>query len=240
MFIQDQIVFGFLYGSYDVIRFFIQISLIGHLVQMIIMTIYSRKYARKLEENRRDLRNQVIRGERYERIRSFANKYGLDQIVIKRKILSDDIFALTFVKDPVQQNVYMECAIEHLKSLNLVRNFKHLSRSYHHYKFVRDGVVSSIRFDDSTKLDFEWDTKKNKVYAMHTFSNNSGGNQNNKLKKVKEFLENCEGNNDSIFILICDGTFYAGKISKIRSKYETDKVKILHLDELNSYLSSLK
>lgn len=117
---------------------------------------------------------------------------------IKNQILSNDLVASMFAKDPLRQNL-TEPFIASLMKDN-VNNFILLPKSGR----------NAIRFDDAKSVDFVFDKDGVKYYATQKYTREAGGAQDNQKVEVKHFLnvvrKHMKENEKAVAIL--DGAYW--------------------------------
>lgn len=96
----------------------------------------------KLRENIMPLRQQINQAWAQKKITNWAGRYGYDKEEVEQKILSDDMFASFFAKDPIKQN-YTEKIAEDLLDV------KHLPNNG--ISFSKEGELCKGCFSDNSK-----------------------------------------------------------------------------------------
>ena len=71
---------------------------------------YKDKYKFQIQENLKNVINELETEDMKLKISNWANKFGYSFDEIKEKITNDEIFRCVFVKDPAKQNLYQNLA----------------------------------------------------------------------------------------------------------------------------------
>lgn len=146
------------------------------------------------------------------RIGTYIERFGYPEDDVKEKINSDQMFAANFTLEPRRQGFHEKIAGEWIRNLDNVSDFRILPKSGKNaFHISSDGnVLKGIPNATSKSLDFIWKTGKIKVYAMHKYTKEGGGNQDSQYKEMvtllKRFME-C-GDRGCILIVIVDGKYY--------------------------------
>jgi hypothetical protein len=153
------------------------------------------------------------------KIANFAEKYDKTPLFIRRKIMDDPIFALTFVKDPGRQSIHQTLAAQYITGFSKYPEFADLKFTMlpaggsaacyinkqgqiSHYNEAVDPLIKSI--------DFKWTWNNIMFYAAHKYTKDEGGAQDNQYHDLRLFLQYAKLNsNPSImFYAIADGQYY--------------------------------
>lgn len=198
---------------------------------------YSIGYKQMIEKNIQEVRNNI--DEKYMKIKitNYCERYDLPYNFVKRKILTDNIFAISFSKDPSKQSFHQHYAAGFISSLPNVNNFQELPASGVNSLFVVDGVIvnrKNISNDNETKsIDFYWEsTNKNgeliKFYAAHKHTDQDGGAQDNQYNDLKLFMKHAQKSEyeNIYFLAIGDGPYYQ------RDEKKANK-QIIRIDFMN-------
>ena len=147
-------------------------------------------------------------------IKTFAEKTGNTEGVIKQKIQADPIFRWVFVKDPKRQDIYASEAADWLRQQPEINNFRRLESGNlvicSGKVITKNPTLARGGGKDAQIIDFKWSTRGHMVYAAHTYTLESGGMQGKQYKALHAFID--EANKSSaqhtIFIAIADGPYY--------------------------------
>lgn len=180
---------------------------------------YESEYKRIVEKNIQEVRAHINDKDMQVKINNYCAKYGLPKKFVERKILTDNIFAISFAKDPGRQSFHQHYAAKFIKEIPGVIEFKELPASGPNALFILDGRIvkkEELRKDNDTKsIDFFWKVKAAsgkifKFYAAHKHTAMDGGSQDNQFNDLKLFMKQGSTNtNDEVFILaIGDGPYY--------------------------------
>ncbi len=178
------------------------------------------------------LRDNLREASVLEKATSWAHKFGLEPKTVLHKLLTDDLFALHFVKDPIRQTFHQKLAADYVKALPLAQSFQALPSAGANAKFltstgeVRLGsaVKGSVK-DLGKSIDFEWSFQlgaaRLDVFATHKFTRQGGGNQDNQFSELKEFARKAaqSGAHDTYFFVLCDGPYYGGSYTEAGRVY---------------------
>lgn len=107
------------------------------------MLDYAAKEAEAVQSNLADLRRRLESGKLgrglEKKIQKFAKKYNLEFDLIRYKLLHDDLFPLTFIKEPSRQSFHETLAFNYLKELPGVINPQCLPSGGPGSKYVNGG-----------------------------------------------------------------------------------------------------
>lgn len=172
-------------------------------------------------ENAELLRANLNAEEVSRKIASWAKKYSLEPEFVRYKVLTDDTFALHFVKDPAKQSIHQKVAAQHIKTkIPLVEEFATPPGGGANALYVVRGLVvagstlHAATNDHGKSIDFLWSYsragKTLRVYATHKHTKEEGGSQDNQFADVKRFLKEAVACRDPnvLFVAICDGDYY--------------------------------
>ena len=184
----------------------------------------------KLKENIKPLREQIHSGWAQKKIENWAMRYGYDKNEVEEKILMDDMFAVSFVKDPMKQN-YTEKIAEQLLQ---VKHLPNISMS-----FTKEGELCPHPAAENSKtVDFI----KDGVYITQKYTRGQGGSQDNQYRDVIQFLT--YGSKNYKVAAYVDGSYYTpAKRQELKKMFEHNpNVQICSLGELyeNSGLTTDK
>lgn len=148
------------------------------------------------------------------KIKTFGEKTGIDEDVIRQKILDDKIFKWFFVKDPKRQNIYEGEAASWLRQQQEIDDFRHLGSGDLMVcagLVITKGELHARGGSTSAKsLDFKWTTHNHTVYATHKYTLEVGGAQDNQYNDLHAFINEANQSRapNTIFIAIADGPYY--------------------------------
>ena len=149
------------------------------------------------------------------KIETYSDRFKYTSAEITEKISKDPMFAAQFAKEPRRQGIHEKLASKWLDEIECVSNFQVLPKSGANALYVdSDGEVRKIRRNPKSKsLDFMWTTGKTTCYAMHKYTKQSGGDQDNQFKEMEALLRRfIECRDEScILIVIVDGPYYNDK-----------------------------
>ncbi|PZS93375.1 hypothetical protein [Stenotrophomonas maltophilia] len=188
------------------------------------MLDYAAKEAEAIQANLANLRRRLKSGKLGRdldlKINNFALRYNLEVDLIRYKLLHDDLFQLTFIKDPARQSLHEKEAFNYLKSLPGVINPQRLPSKGPGSKYVNGGTVQTFEQIEgvagrSKSIDFEWimarpDGTRVSCFATHKHTKECGGSQDNQFKDVQSFMEKVKSQTSTrfYFFAICDGAYY--------------------------------
>lgn len=221
---------------------------------------YEYEYVKKLEENILFMRENLYSDPSYAvKIVNWSNKYRLHPEYVKKKILTDDLFALNFIKEPGRQNFHENLASDFIKSFDIVKNYKQLAKGGKNAKVIFSGMI--LNYKDALQsiqkpktIDFEWTLSSQsgveyKCFATHKYTKEAGGSQDNQYADIKNFMENALPNKSHhiIFYAICDGDYYQNlnrngknKIEELNDSFSSgNKLKALTINQLLNELNTL-
>lgn len=174
----------------------------------------------KLRENIMPLRQQINQAWAQKKITNWAGRYGYDKEEVEQKILSDDMFASFFAKDPIKQN-YTEKIAEDLLGV------KHLPNNG--ISFSKEGELCKGCFSDNSKsVDFV----RNNTYITQKYTRGNGGSQDNQYRDVIQFLT--YGSKRYKVAAYVDGSYYTDeKRNELRKLFaDNPNVQICSLGDL--------
>lgn len=156
-----------------------------------------------------------------QKLANWAHKYSLEPEFVRYKVLTDDTFALNFVKDPSRQSLHENLAANHIQEkIPFIERFSKMPTGGNEALYVVRGMVVSGKelhaatSDHGKSIDFKWEFGKAgrrlAVYATHKHTREEGGSQDNQFADVKRFLKEAQACRDSdvLFLAICDGNYY--------------------------------
>lgn len=211
-----------------------------------------RANAEKLREspNSRDVQTKI---------NSWAARFGLEPEFVRYKFLTDDTFALNFVKDPGRQTMHEALAATHIKTrIPFVSHFEKLPSGGASALYVVDGglVIPGEQLHATTSvhgksIDFRWTfSKEGKVLSVcctHKHTKEGGGSQDNQFMDVKRFMQaarDCRDHN-AVFLAICDGAYYQqaydrrpSRIAALNEDFNGRRLRACCINELSSVYAS--
>jgi hypothetical protein len=213
---------------------------------------YKEKYKSQIQENLRNIINELETKDMKLKISNWANKFGYSFNKIKEKIINDEIFRCVFAKDPAKQNLYQNLASEYISSLDIVENFKVLPAGGKDAIYLTNGKILKgdllkNQSKDIKSIDFTWTSKRFTFYASHKYTEMNGGAQDNQYKDIQDFLNHSRDCNEknTIFLAICDGDYYLQKDSKTGDETKIKRLQrltdgktsfVLNIQELPAFL----
>jgi hypothetical protein len=215
---------------------------------------YKDKYKSQIQENLKNVINELEIKDMKLKISNWANKFGYSFNEIKEKIINDEIFRCVFVKDPAKQNLYQNLASKYISSLDIVENFKVLPAGGKNAIYLTNGKILKgdllkNQSKDIKSIDFMWNCKNLTFYASHKYTEMNGGAQDNQYKDIQDFLHHSRDCNEknTIFLAICDGDYYLQKDSKTGDETKIKRLQrltdnktsfVLNINELKEFLDN--
>ena len=190
------------------------------------LTAFYQKYIGKVDQY---TKNQTIvskiRAEYSDliiKISNFAERWSYEEEFVKNELLNNnDMFLLTFAKDPGKQTFHQHFAAQWLSSLPFVENFIELPASGKDALFISKGCIIKGDLKKSKgnelvpkSIDFSWEytfhNKTLKFYATHKHTKISGGSQDNQYRDVQDFHTHAKECIDCncCLLSITDGPYY--------------------------------
>lgn len=174
----------------------------------------------RLKENISPLRQDIKKAWVKKKITNWSERYGYDYSEVEEKILTDDIFAASFAKDPIKQN-YTEALAEKILRV------KHLPNNA--ISFSENGdICEACAATNSKSVDFI----KDNVYITQKYTRGKGGSQDNQYRDVIQFLT--YGSKKHKVAAYVDGSYYTEqKRSELKSIFAGNpNVQICSLGDL--------
>ncbi len=220
---------------------------------------YEEKFLEQCRINHGLVVSQVLQKDEgmVKKIITYCNKSGYDYDDVVRKIKEDKMFAFHFAKDPGKQNIFENLAGEYIEGIEFISNYRKLPSSGKKAKYIIEGSILDVVAKENAKatsetksIDFYWEYNNKEFYALHKYTREGGGAQDNQYTDAKLFIKHA---NKSIsprryFLAIVDGDYYdtwdsEAKSSKIENlKKESDKgnrVYALRIGELYELLKNI-
>lgn len=104
---------------------------------------YQLEYRKQLQINISLVRNEIDNPDFVLKITNHAEKFGREYDEVKSKIMTDDMYAEWFAKDPAKQNIYEKLAASYISGIEDVVDFRNLPNSAK--MFIVEGKVTSER-----------------------------------------------------------------------------------------------
>ena len=158
--------------------------------------------------------NRFNMSEAAKKIKTFGEKTGIGEDVIRQKIRDDPIFRWFFVKDPKRQNIYENVAADWLRRQPQINDFRHLGPCdlmiCAGLVMTKDELRKRGGATAAKSIDFMWNTREHKVYATHKYTLEGGGAQDNQYRDLHSFIDesNRSTASSTIFVAIADGPYY--------------------------------
>jgi len=181
------------------------------------------------------------------KISSYSRKFRFTPNDVEKKIRSDKMFAAHFAKEPRRTNFHEKLAAQWLQELEQIEHFRTLPKKGKESLYVNgDGkIIKNGNYTKSKSLDFMWRTGNTTCYAMHKYTKQSGGDQDNQFKEMEALLRRfmqCE-NEDCILIVIVDGDYYTDpKMKTLRylTRSHAPKSYAVHIEDVPAILDEYK
>ena len=147
------------------------------------------------------------------RIETFCKNFRFEKSKVEQKIRDCNMFAAHFTKAPKRTKFHKKVAHDWLnQKLGLMVAPLH-SRGKNAFFVTSNGEIKKIngRKPPSLRaLDFMWGKNGNIFYAMHKYTEGTGGAQSQNSIQMETALKNFENNNDPniVLIVIVDGSYY--------------------------------
>lgn len=191
------------------------------------------------------------------KVENWANRYGMEPEFVRYRVLTDEVFALQFAKDPAKQSLHQKVAARHIRTaLPMVLDFQALPAGGRKAEYVVAGmVVSGKTLHSATShhgksIDFKWAHKKGnhslQVLATHKHTKEEGGSQDNQFADVKRFLDAARvcSSPDHLFLAICDGPYYSrpqgrhtSRLEALATEYPGARVRVCTIEQLPQVLA---
>jgi hypothetical protein len=200
---------------------------------------YQGEFNKQLNVNISLVRDCIDDGDYVLKIKNHAERYNRTTKEIRDKIMTDDMYAEIFAKDPGKQNIFEKLASQYISELDLVSDFVNLPNSAK--IFVVDGLVVNKRQNDVKSVDFMFRVGEKKIYASHKYIKANGGAQDNQYNDVRNYLKNCKkiDGGDVYFIAICDGPYFANKIELLNNEFGSSNIKVMTIDGVVDFVKTI-
>ncbi len=182
----------------------------------------------QFKKNVRTLKSKDV----MDKIEKFSKRSGYTVKKISDKIDSDEMIRWFFAKDPIKQNIHENTAIDFIKKINGIKDFKKFGTN--EAFVVNGGIMLSTELKEkqirpkTKSIDFYWKYGNDEYYASHKYTKDEGGGQTHQYKDLISYIQECNNSSrkNTKFLAIADGKFYEG----INGKAGTSKIQ--HLQEL--------
>ena len=179
------------------------------------------------------------------KIDTYVNRFGYTCEQVRAKIYTDAMFAASFAKEARRTGFHEEMAAQWLTAFPSVQEFTTLPKSRGNALYVTgDGEVrrgSEIQGRPSKSLDFRWRTGTTTCYAMHKYTREGGGTQDNQYREMRELLQQflrCP-DESCILIVIVDGPYYTeARMATLRriTRDHPPRSYVVHIEEVPGIL----
>lgn len=167
-----------------------------------------------IEEVRKDISKPWVQTKIEKHIERFGGIFSREDI--EQEIMSSDLTASMFAKDPSKQNI-VENLIQNLTDLR-----KYPASGKNCIRFAEDGSIVHLSGASNTKsADFDL----NGYYATQKYTNEAGGAQDNQFKDVVEYLE--KGSKKNKVAAIVDGHFWEKGKRQVLENHFKDNPNVL-------------
>ena len=186
---------------------------------------YDSEYNRKLNENILKVRSDINEEYMQRKIENYSKKFDLPYNFVKRKIITDNIFALDFAVDPSRQTYHEEYAYKFINENPFIENMERLPQSNKGALYIINGslvewtkLTAENKSENVKALDFKWNIigKNEKIYtifASHKYTKEEGGSQDNQFHDLCTSMKHAKicKNPNTYFLAIGDGPYYQKK-----------------------------
>ena len=159
-----------------------------------------------------------------EKLLGFSERFGYPFEDVLAHAKADEMFRAWFAVDPGRQSIHQKLAADWLRELPWVDGFDVLPVVGRNAWYVTgDGDLVKGRNPHKLKsLDFRWRTGMRSVFAMHKYTKQGGGSQDNQFTDVMSTLA-CwsagAADESTVLLGIVDGDYYTGKkMGELRSR----------------------
>ena len=190
--------------------------------------------------NRTKLRQSLNEDWVIEKINKYIERHRLNYSIedVKKEILTSDLVASIFIKEPNKQNFTEKIISDAIKKNDLVENFM---TSKDGEIFLENGKITKERKVGNKSIDFSWKTNGKNVFASQKYINESGGGQDNQFNDVKNFLMNAQNSNkDEFFIAIVDGKYFNQSKMNYLKSFEDDNIFVCSIHSLQEVLKKIE
>ena len=200
----------------------------------------SREYAREVPAQLANDDPDLLK-----KIDTYVKRFDYTHEQVRGKIDIDPMFAASFAKEARRTGFHEETAAQWLKAFPSVQDFTTLPKSGANALYVTgDGEVrrgSEIQGRPSKSLDFRWRTGTTTCYAMHKYTREGGGTQDNQYREMRELLQQflrCP-DESCILIVIVDGPYYTeARMATLRriTRDHPPRSYVVHIEEVPGIL----
>lgn len=174
---------------------------------------------KNIEEVRKDIDKSWVKEKIVNHTQLFDGLFTEEEI--RNQILTNDIVASKFCKDPSKQNISENLASQVLKLTKLPSGGKNCIR------FNDDGDICSSSSGNTKSADFKY----NEYYATQKYTDGRGGAQDNQKNDVIDFLK--RGSKKHKVMAIVDGAFWEDEREKLKTMFaNNENVVITSVSEL--------
>ena len=137
---------------------------------------YKTAFNELMKQNIAEVVQSINTPEMQYKIEQYALRYDLPVLFIKHRILTDNVFAMTFAKDPSKQSYNQKVALDFIKQNPIVQNCRQLPASGENALYIFDGqLCTKHNLPPNTgikSIDFYWEIIGSKqtllrFYASH-------------------------------------------------------------------------
>ena len=143
----------------------------------------------------------------------FAARFGYVVNSVLSKIGKDKMFAATFAKRPGSTGLHEKVAAKWIAELPEVSDFVSLPNGgKNSVKIDSDGNLrrGAGKEVPGKTLDFQWKSGGKTYYAMHKYTKERGGSQDNQFHEMRELMrrfQNCSDRSITLVVIV-DGEYY--------------------------------
>lgn len=174
-----------------------------------------------------DIRQKIKETWAQEKINNYLKRFPniIDKKMLEEKILTDDVVASFFCKDPSRQNISEKLAAELLSPLG----FRKLPQTgKNSVRFDSQGKITASGLGATKAADFVFE---NNCYATQKYTMEDGGAQDNQRNDVIDFLE--KGSLQGDVMAILDGEYWDKWRPNLKEYFcSNPNVKIVSVSEL--------
>lgn len=192
------------------------------------------------KDNIDELRNSINEKWVEIKIKNYLERFPFLDLTyedVVNEIMSNDLVASFFAKDPNKQNITEKTIANIIKNLNFVSNFQNYNSKTE--IFVVNGEIVNKRALGVKSVDYSFVSKNITYYVTQKYTKGKGGSQDNQFHDVVSFLQNCKNNKltDTAFLAIVDGDYYTEEKIKTLQELTTFNSFVLSISQLEDFLS---
>lgn len=177
---------------------------------------------RLIKKNLEDIKKNIDNSDYTLKIQNYCDKFGFLFEDVKQQILTNDLVASFFAKDPSKQNFTEKLVEELLNSKVLPQLGKNCVR------FTQDGEIVSKKTPNASK---SADFLINNIYITQKYTRSTGGAQDNQFNDVVDFL--IKGSKKYKVAAIVDGSFWDDKRDELKFFFKDNpNVLILSMNDI--------